>query len=113
MLQCRLFQHVVLDILHGLPYEILGIRPLLIDELSSILIQKTGSYCPVRIQLTSWSSSVLQRGSTITAFARALARAFAGALELFLATEESRVFAPGAVHGSLKGGIRMDRQVSI
>jgi hypothetical protein len=82
MLQCRLFRHVVLDILHGLTYEILGIRPLLIDKLSSILIPKTGSYCPVRTQLTSYSSSVLQRGSTITAFARALARA----LEMFLAT---------------------------
>ena len=34
MLQCEQFEHVILDILHGLTYEILGIRPLLIDELS-------------------------------------------------------------------------------
>jgi hypothetical protein len=31
MLQCRLFWHVFLDILHGLTNEILGIRHLLID----------------------------------------------------------------------------------
>jgi hypothetical protein len=46
MLQCRLFRHVVLDILHGLTYEILGIRPLLIDKLSSILIPKDGVLLP-------------------------------------------------------------------
>jgi hypothetical protein len=35
LLQSRLFRHVVLDILHGLTYEILGIRPLLIDKLNN------------------------------------------------------------------------------
>jgi hypothetical protein len=46
VLQCRLFRHVVLDIFHGLTYEILGIRPLLIDKLSSILIPKYGALLP-------------------------------------------------------------------
>jgi hypothetical protein len=46
MLQCRLFRHVALDILHGLTYEILGIRPLLIDNLSSIPITKDGVLLP-------------------------------------------------------------------
>ena len=27
VLQCEQFEHVILDILHGLTYEILGIRP--------------------------------------------------------------------------------------
>jgi hypothetical protein len=40
MLQCRLFRHVVLDILHelALTYEILGIRPLLVDELNNYMV---------------------------------------------------------------------------
>ena len=37
LLQCEQFEHVILDILHGLTHEILDIRPLLIDKLSSIL----------------------------------------------------------------------------
>jgi hypothetical protein len=37
---------MVLDILHGLTYEILGIRPLLIDKLSSIPIPKDGVLLP-------------------------------------------------------------------
>jgi hypothetical protein len=35
VLQCRLFWHVVLDILHGLTCEILDIRSLLIDRLNA------------------------------------------------------------------------------
>jgi hypothetical protein len=46
MLQCRLIWHVVLDILNGLAYKILGIRPLLIVKLSSILISKDGVLLP-------------------------------------------------------------------
>ena len=37
MLQCEQFEYVILDILHGLTYEILGIKPLLIDKPSGIL----------------------------------------------------------------------------
>jgi hypothetical protein len=46
VLQRRLFRYVVLDILHGSTYEILGTRPLLIDKLSSILIPKDGVPLP-------------------------------------------------------------------
>ena len=41
MLQCEQFEHVILDILHGLTYEILGIRPLLIDELNNDSITRS------------------------------------------------------------------------
>jgi hypothetical protein len=40
MLQCRLFRHVVLDISHGLTYEKLDIRSLLIDKLNNNSISK-------------------------------------------------------------------------
>ena len=41
MLQCERFEHVILDILHGLTYEILGIRPLLMDELNNDSITRS------------------------------------------------------------------------
>ena len=41
MLQCEQFEHVILGILHGLTYEILGIRPLLIDELNNDSITRS------------------------------------------------------------------------
>jgi len=45
MLQCRIFRHMVLDILHelALTYEILGIRPLLVDELNNYMILRNRS----------------------------------------------------------------------
>ena len=41
LLQCEQFEHVILDILHGLTYEILGIRPLLMDELNNDSITRS------------------------------------------------------------------------
>ena len=41
LMQCERFEHVILDILHGLTYEILGIRPLLIDELNNDSITRS------------------------------------------------------------------------
>ena len=41
LLQCERIEHVTLDILHGLTYEILGIRPLLMDELNNDSITRS------------------------------------------------------------------------
>ena len=89
--------HVLLDHLHGLTYEILGIRPLLIDKLSSILIPKDGAPLP---RMDSCSSVLpvivdpfIVRGCNYCGLRRTTltAEAKAGddrALELFLATNK-------------------------
>ena len=58
MLQCDQFEHVILDILHGLTYEKLGIGTLLIDKLNGImnvkdkapliLLQEVCNHCGIR-----------------------------------------------------------------
>jgi hypothetical protein len=70
----------------GLTYEKVGIRPLLIDKLSSILIPKDGVLLPRKDPSYQLWLILLSIGSTVRAFARPLARAFARALELFPAT---------------------------
>ena len=51
LLQCEQFEHVTLDILHGLTYEILGIRPLLIDELNNDSITRSRSFVRIAAAL--------------------------------------------------------------